>query len=146
MLTLYFAGGTCALATLIALEESGLAYEAKRLDFSRSEQRSPIYLGINPKGRVPALVTNRGAISENPAILCYIAQVAVTAHLAPLDDHFEFARMQAFNNYLSSTVHVNHAHARRGSRWTDSAEALETMKAKVPQTMTESFALSLIHI
>jgi len=141
MLTFYFAPGTCARASLIALEESGLAFETKRLDFSRGEQRSADYLALNPKGRVPALGTDKGVISENPAILAYIAQIAPEARLAPLDDPFAFARMQAFNNYLSSTVHVNHAHGPRASRWSDDPEAQQTMKAKVRQTMTESFHL-----
>ncbi|KRB50059.1 glutathione S-transferase [Rhizobium sp. Root708] len=138
MLTLYFAPRTCALASLIALEESGLPFTTKKLNFAEGEQRSPDYLAINPKGRVPALVTERGIITETPAILAYIAQIAPAAQLAPLDP-FEFARMQAFNNYLCSTVHVNHAHGRRGSRWADDAAAQEAMKAKVPQTMAEAF-------
>ncbi len=138
MLTLYFAPRTCALASLIALEESGLPFTTKKLNFAEGEQRSPDYLAINPKGRVPALVTERGVITETPAILAYIAQIAPAAQLAPLDP-FEFARMQAFNNYLCSTVHVNHAHGRRGSRWADDATAQEAMKAKVPQTMAEAF-------
>lgn len=141
MLTLYFSPGSCARASLIALEEAGLAYEARRVDFARGEQRSPGYLAVNPKGRVPALATDKGVITENPAILAYVAQVAPSARLAPLDDYFEFARMQAFNNYLSSTVHVNHAHGPRGARWTDDLQAQQTMKAKVPQTMTECLRL-----
>ncbi|WFU09811.1 glutathione S-transferase N-terminal domain-containing protein [Rhizobium sp. CB3090] len=141
MLSLYFAAGSCALASLIALEESGLAYEPRRLNFANGEQRSPDYLAINPKGRVPALVTDRGIITENVAILAYIAQIAPAARLAPLDDPFDFARMQAFNSYLASTVHVNHAHKGRGYRWTDDAAAIEAMKAKVPQNMGECFAL-----
>ncbi len=48
MLTLYYASGTCALASLIALEESGLAFETKKLSFANGEQRSPDYLKINP--------------------------------------------------------------------------------------------------
>ena len=141
MLNLYFSPGSCALASLIALEESGLAYEARPVSFSKGEQRSPEYLAINPKGRVPALVTDKGVITENVAILAYVAQIAPAARLAPLDDPFDFARMQAFNSYLASTVHVNHAHKGRGYRWTDDAAAIEAMKAKVPQTMGESFAL-----
>lgn len=141
MLTLYFAPGSCALASLIALEESGLAYEARRLNLANGDQRQPEYLAINPKGRVPALVTDRGVITENIAIMTYIAQIAPAAKLAPLDDPFEFAEMQAFNSYIASTVHVNHSHKGRGYRWTDDAAAIETMKAKVPQTMAESFAL-----
>ncbi|MBB5571800.1 MULTISPECIES: glutathione S-transferase family protein [Rhizobium] len=141
MLNLYFAPGSCALASLIALEESGLAYEPRRLNFANGEQRSPDYLAINPKGRVPALVTDKGVITENVAILAYVAQIAPAARLAPLDDPFDFARMQAFNSYLASTVHVNHAHKGRGYRWTDDEAAIEAMKAKVPQNMGECFTL-----
>ncbi|MFT4182666.1 MAG: glutathione S-transferase N-terminal domain-containing protein [Rhizobium sp.] len=141
MPTLYFSSGSCALASLIALSESGLAYETRRLVLANGDQRQPDYLAINPKGRVPALVTDKGVITENVAILAYVAQIAPAARLAPLDDPFQFAEMQAFNSYLASTVHVNHAHKMRGSRWTDDAAAIEAMKAKVPQTMGESFAL-----
>jgi len=141
MLTFYYAPGSCALASLIALEESGLAYEHRRLNLANGDQRQPDYLAINPKGRVPALMTDRGVLTENIAIMAYIAQIAPAAKLAPLDDPFEFAQMQSFNSYIVSTVHVNHSHKMRGYRWTDDAAAIETMKAKVPQTMTESFAL-----
>ena len=74
MLTLFYALNTCALASHIALEESGAAYEAKRLNFAENEQRKPEYLKINPKSRVPALVTDQGILTETPAILVYIAQ------------------------------------------------------------------------
>lgn len=141
MLTLYFSRGSCALASMIALEESGLDHQARPLDFSRTEQQSPEYLAINPKGRVPALVTDYGVITETPAILAYVAQLAPEARLAPLDDPFEFAHMQAINSYLCSTVHVNHAHSRRGYRWADDAAAHEAMRAKVTQNMTDCFRL-----
>ncbi|MBZ5761597.1 MULTISPECIES: glutathione S-transferase family protein [Rhizobium] len=141
MTVLYYSPGSCALASLIAMEESGIAYEPRRIDLSKGDQKTPEYLKLNPKGRVPTLVTERGVITETPAILAYISQVSRNVRLAPLDDSFAFAVMQAFNNYLSSTVHVNHSHGRRGSRWSDDAAAIETMKAKVSQTMTESFVL-----
>ena len=84
MLTLYYAAGTCALASHLALEFAGAPYEAKRLDFKQQQQRSPEYLRINPKGRVPALVTERGVLTETPALLHYIAQSFPQAQLAPL--------------------------------------------------------------
>lgn len=141
MFTLYYAPGTCALAAHIALEQSGTAYDAVRLDFSRQEQRSPEYLRINPKGRVPTLLTPRGVLSETPAILQFIAQSAPQAKLAPLDDTFELARFNAFNSYLCATVHVAHAHKFRGSRWADDPVAIEAMKQKVPQSVGDAFAL-----
>lgn len=141
MLKLFYAAGTCALASHIALEEAGAQYEAVRLSFRTDDQRKPEYLAINPKGRVPSLVTDRGVLTETPAILAFIAQSFPRAALAPLDDPFAFARVQAFNSYLCSTVHVAHAHGIRGSRWADDPAALETMKRKVPQTVGECFAL-----
>jgi glutathione S-transferase len=141
MLKLYYAPGTCALASHIALEEVGANYEAIRLNFKNDEQKKPDYLKINPKARVPTLVTDRGALTETPALLIYIAQSFPAAKLAPLDDPFALAKVQAFNSYLCSTVHVAHAHRMRGTRWTDDAAAIESMKKKVPQTVGECFAL-----
>ncbi|TDX82497.1 glutathione S-transferase [Neorhizobium sp. R1-B] len=141
MYTLYVAPGTCALASQIALAESGLPYEVKRIRFAENEQRSEAYLKINPKGRVPALVTDKGVLTETVAILAFIAQTVPEAGLAPLDDPFLFARMQAFNAYLSSTVHVAHAHGRRGARWADEPSSHADMLRKVPQTMAECFRL-----
>lgn len=141
MLKLYYAAGTCALASHIALEETGAAFETVRISFKANDQRKPEYLAINPKGRVPALVTDRGILTETPALLLYIAQVFPAAGLAPLDDPFELARVQAFNSYLCSTVHVAHAHGMRGYRWADDPAARLEMKRKVPQSVAECFEL-----
>jgi glutathione S-transferase len=141
MLTLYFARGGCSLASHIALEEAGADYVARRVDFSREEQRTPDYLAINPKGRVPALVTPRGILTETPAILAYIAQTFPGAALAPNADFFAFAQMQAFNSYLCSTLHVAHAHGVRATRWADTQEAVDEMKRKMPEVVTASFQM-----
>src|SRR3954464_14906381 len=124
MLKLFYAVGSCALASHIALEEAGSEYEAVRLDFTAGDQRKPDYLKINPKGRVPALITDSGILTETPAILAYVVQVFPKAKLAPLDDPFAFARGQPFNRYLCSTPHVNPAHLMRGSRWADEPSSL----------------------
>lgn len=141
MLTLYFAKGTCALASHIALEDAGAPYELKRIDFAKNDQQSPDYLAINPKGRVPALATAQGVLTETPAILVYIAQSFPKAGLAPLDDPFALAQMQSFNAYLCATVHIAHTHRPRGSRWADEESSLADMKRKVPQTMTACFTM-----
>ena len=140
-LTLYYAPGTCAQAVLIALHEAGASFEAKRLNFAEGEQRSAAYLAINPKGRVPALVTPHGVLSETLALLLYVAQTHPAAQLAPLNDPFLLARMQEFNSYLASTVHISHAHRPRASRWADDAAAQKAMQAKVPQNMRDAFTL-----
>lgn len=138
-LILYYAPHTCALASHLALEHAGADYEARRIDFSTNQQRSDDYLSINPKGRVPALVTENGVLTETPAILAFICQTFPQAKLAPLADPFQFARVQAFNSYLCSTVHVAHAHRMRGHRWADDPAAIEAMKEKVPKSVGECF-------
>jgi glutathione S-transferase len=70
-------------------------------------------------------------------LLLFVAQRFQKAELTPLSDPFPLAQLQEFNSYLRSTVHVAHAHGRRGARWADDA----AMKRKVPTTMTECFEL-----
>ena len=79
MLTLYYAPGSCARASHIALREAGAEFELALVDFAKAEQRTEAYRAINPKGRVPALATDRGMLTETPAILAWIA------HLSPAD-------------------------------------------------------------
>jgi glutathione S-transferase len=141
MLRLYYTPDTCALASLIALEQAGAEYELVRVDFAAGAQRKPEYVAINPKARVPSLVTDRGVLTETPAILVYIAQAWPATRLAPLDDPFALAQVQAFNSYLCSTVHVAHAHRMRGTRWSDDPTTIEGMKRGAPKSVAAAFAL-----
>jgi glutathione S-transferase len=136
MLTLYYAAHTCSLASHIALEDAAADYSTVRISFADDEQRKPAYLAVNPKGRVPALVTGRGILTETPAMLAFIAQSFPLKKLAPLQDPFLFAQVQAFNSYLCSTMHVAHSHRMRGYRWADDPLAIEAMQRKVPQSVT----------
>ena len=140
MMKLFYAPGSAALAAHITLEEVGAEYAAIKVDLVAGEQKKPEYLAINPKGRVPALVTERGVLTETPAILGYIAQIFPQAHLIP-SDPFEVAQVQAFNAYICATVHVAHAHGRRGYRWADEQSSLDDMLNKLPQTVGEAFDL-----
>jgi glutathione S-transferase len=141
MMKLYYSPGSCALASHLTLEEAGAPYTAERVNFKANQQNSPDYLKINPKGRVPALVTDSGVLTETPAILAYIAQSFPQAKLAPVGDAFAFAQMQSINSYLCSTVHVAHSHKGRGYRWADEETSFADMKRKIPETMAACFAL-----
>ena len=88
---LYFAPGTVARASLIALCEADVPFDPVRVDFASSEQRGDAYLAVNPKGRVPALETDRGTLTETCALLPYIASLNPSANLLP-DDPFDRAR------------------------------------------------------
>jgi len=137
MIRLYSFPGTVSLAVHIALEETGAAYELVKVDFMTNAQRSPEFLAINPKSRVPALATERGVLTEAPALLTYVAQTFPEAHLAPLDDPFAMAQVQAFNTYLCSWVHPAAAHRHRGYRWADDPAAIADMRRKAPEVFAQ---------
>lgn len=134
---LYYAPNTISIASVIALEEAGIAFKPIRVDFASGEQTKPAYHQINPKGRVPALVTDHGILTETGAILEYIAALKPDARLIP-SDPWRAAHMRAAMYYVASTMHVNHAHKMRGHRWADQESSRKDMTAKVSQTMTES--------
>jgi glutathione S-transferase len=146
LLKLYYAPHTCSLATHIALEDAGAVYQLKRVDFAKKEQQQPDYLAINPKARVPALVTPRGVLTETPAMLVYVAQTYPGADLAPIEDPFAFADLQAANSYLGSSLHVAHAHRMRGHRWTDDSLAVAAMKRFVPESVSECYRFIEHHL
>ena len=85
MLTLYYARSSCAYAPHILLYDAEADFETVEINFAKGEQSAPPFLEVNPKGRVPALVTADGILTENPAILLYIAQTHPASNLAPTD-------------------------------------------------------------
>lgn len=141
MLKLYYAAHTCSLATHIVLEEVGADYSTVRVDFGKEQQKSSDYLKVNPKARVPALVTDKGILTETPAMLVYVAQSFPASRLALMDDPFAFAQVQSFNSYLCSHLHVAHAHRMRGHRWVDADDkaSIAAMQRKVPESVGAAF-------
>ena len=135
MLKLWYSSKSCAYAPHILLYEADAKFEEKHLDFAKNEQESMDFLRINPKGRVPALVTPDGVLTENPAILYFIAQTFPKRAFAPTNP-YELAEAQAFNMFIASTVHVAHAHKHRGYRWVDNKLAQTAMAAKVSENMS----------
>ncbi|MEM7719766.1 MAG: glutathione S-transferase family protein [Pseudomonadota bacterium] len=137
MLTLHCAPNTIAVAAIVALNE-GVHWQPVHVDFASAEQTKPEYLAINPKGRVPTLITPEGPLTETGAILEYIGDTAVPK-LVPTDP-LQRGRMRELMYYLASTMHVNHAHKKRGARWATEQSSFDDMQAKVPETMTASCA------
>ena len=104
MLKLFISPGACAMASHLALEEAGADYETQVVNLRAGEQRAPAYLAINPAGSTPALQTDHGVITQNAAIIGWAAATWPEKKLAPTDA-FGLARFNAFNGFLSSSVH-----------------------------------------
>jgi glutathione S-transferase len=103
-LLLYIIPGTCSLCPHILLEQIGEPFEVRTLDRAANEQRSPTYLSINPRGKVPALVAEGRVVTENVAIQAFLADRFPTAGLAP-EEAFARAEWLAYITWLSNSVH-----------------------------------------
>ena len=136
---LFYLPGSCALGPHIALEYCGLAYEAVRVE--RGRQTDPAYLAINPLGLVPALVTaTHGIITETPAVLSYIADIATGRGLLPAigaPERYEALRCMA---YLSSTVHPAFGRLWRAERFCDDAGCKRSVEHAAAAQLTNDFA------
>ena len=106
---LYFSPGTCSLAVNIALQESGLAYTPVKVDLKAKKTASgEDYNSINPKGYVPALGLDNGVLlSEVPAVLQYVADLAPQAKLAPANGTLERYQLQSWLTYIGTEIHKN---------------------------------------
>lgn len=135
MLKLYCAPNTISTSVVVTLNE-GVHWEPIRIDVAGGEQTGPDYLALNPKGRVPVLITPEGPLTEVGAILEYLGETALPV-LVPVDP-LQRARMREVMYYLGTTMHVNHAHKRRGYRWADQESSFKDMQTKVPETMAAS--------
>ena len=70
---LYWGSGSpFAWRVMLALEVKGLAYESKLLEFSKGEHKTPAYLQLNPRGKVPTLKDGDFVVCESLAIMSYL--------------------------------------------------------------------------
>ncbi len=119
MIVLYYFYPACSLAAHICLEESGLEFEARRVDLKDPEQAAA-FKKINPKGTIPAITTNGQTLSENVAVMAYVADLAPQAKLIPTEP---MARAQclSFLAWGASTFHINFRMSFRPERFTTEA-------------------------
>ena len=84
---------------------------------------------------MPALITDRGVLTETSALLDYVAALYPKARLVP-DDPFQAAQMRSVMTYLASTWHINHAMGGRGARWAYQQSSFDDLKSKVTENIT----------
>jgi glutathione S-transferase len=104
---LYYSNGACSLSPHIALREAGIPFELIRASTKTHQlDDGTDFYTINSKGSVPVLELDNGErLTEGPAIVQYIADLAPTSNLAPANGTFERARLQEWLNYITSEMH-----------------------------------------
>jgi len=125
-LTYYYTPTTCSLASHVALEESGLPFEVNRIRLHDPEAVAE-WRRTNPAGGVPALVSDGRLLTENVAILDYVARLAPEAGLLP-DDPFDQAIALSLTAWFASTVHITGRMARAPFRFTPDETTYEALK------------------
>ena len=140
-LKLFYAPGACSLAPHICLLEAGAEFEAVRVNLREGEQLRPEFRAVNPLGRVPAIAGDQGILTENPAILAWIAGTWPAARLAPLDDAWASGQVNSFNAFIASSVHIAFALIFRPGRYGEGEPAVEAMKARGPVLLRDYFGL-----
>jgi glutathione S-transferase len=134
MLRLYYSPGACSMASHIALEETGAEYEATPVQLAKGEQNGPEYRKINPRGKVPALAIEGEVLTENVAILSYLADRYPDARLLPTEP-LQRARCLSLMAWMSNTVHPSFTHIRRPGRFAES----EAAHASIVETGRKAF-------
>lgn len=104
---LYYSENSCALAPHIVALEAQIDIEPHRVDLTAGKTASGVdFLTINPKGYVPALVLDDGTVlTENAAILQYLADLRPDRRLAPENGSFGRVRLQEMLNYIAMEIH-----------------------------------------
>jgi glutathione S-transferase len=104
---LYFSPGACSLSPHIVLREAGLPFTAIKVDLkTKAMDGGGDYRSINAKGYVPLLELDNGArLSEGPAIVQYVADLAPQSKLAPANGSFERYQLQEWLNFITSELH-----------------------------------------
>jgi len=139
MLKLYYSPGACSLVPHIALEEAGVDFDALRIPIADGGHLKPEYLAINPHARLPALGTDRGVITENIAVLNFLADKLGAEGSVPRGDPYAAARANELLGWFSSSVHIAFAQVWRGSRFTEDENLWRPLEAGGRKVLARQF-------
>ncbi len=129
---LYFAPGACSLSPHIVLLESGLPFECEKVDLKHKRTASGVdFTTINPKGYVPALQLDGGLVlTEGPAIVQYLADLAPHKHLAPMAGSLGRYKLAEWLNFISTEIHKAYGPLLKANASEDAKDAARANLAK----------------
>ena len=139
-LTLYYAPISCALVPYVALTEAGVQFEVRVLNVRNGEQLSADYLKMNPKHKVPVLLVDGQPLTENVAILQWIAHQFPEAHLLPTGpDTFKAISLLA---WCASGIHPHLTPNLAPERYCDVPGSEDGVRRCAQRFLLESFRIA----
>jgi glutathione S-transferase len=136
---LYYSPGACSLVPHIALEEAGTEFTPSRVALAEGEHRTPEYLRINPHARVPALDVDGQVVTENVAVLSYIALRTPGPGGIPFEDPLAAAATLEKLSWFASSVHIAFAQFWRAERFTSDAALHPAIQQGGRETLAGQF-------
>jgi glutathione S-transferase len=140
-LQLYYTPVACSMVPYINLTEAGADFEVMPLNFSKGEHMSPEYLRLNPKHRVPVLVIDGEALTENVAINLWIARTFPQAKLLPIDPKQEIKAISLMA-WCASGIHPALTPNALPKRFCDAPDSEESVKQCAQKLLAEHFGIA----
>lgn len=140
-IALYYAPTTCALAPYISLTEAKAEFEVRPLNFRKQQNKSPEYMKINPKHKVPLLVVDGEALTESTAIQIWIARNFPQANLLPSDPWQELKAISLFS-WCSSGIHPYLSRINNTAKVCDVPDAGDSVRKYAVEALTECFDIA----
>jgi glutathione S-transferase len=140
-LTLYYAPHTCALVPFVTLTEAGADFEVRNLNTRANQHRTPEFLALNPKHKVPVLLIDGEPLTENVAIQLFIARQFPDARLLPGDSGTEIKAISLMA-WFASTIHPHLTPNARPENYCDLPGSAESVKRVARKLLLEDFAIA----
>lgn len=140
-LVLYYAPMTCALVPYVALTEACADFEVHNLNTRTNQHRTPDFLALNPKHKVPVLMIDGEPLTENVAIQIWIARQFPAAKLLPAEPSQEI-RAISLMAWLASTVHPHLTPNARPENYCDLPGSEESVKRVGNRMLFEDLAIA----
>ena len=140
-LTLYYAPQTCALVPYVALTEAGADFDVRNVNTRNGQNRTPEFLKLNPKHKVPVLVIDGEPLTENIAIQIWINRQFPQARLLPPDPKEEI-RAISLMGWFGSGIHPHLTPNARPQNYCDLPGSEESVKRVANTLVFEDFKLA----
>src|SRR5580704_8739937 len=138
-LTLCYAPIACSLVPLINLNEAGASFEVRKINLRKGENMTPDYLAMNPLHKVPVLIVDGRALTENVAINSYIARTYPAAKLFPSNSMDELEAISMMG-WFSGGLHPHLTRIFNPTRFCDAPGSEEVTRALAKKALEENFA------
>ncbi len=140
-LTLYYAPMTCALVPYVALTEAGAGFEVVNVNTRANQHKTPEFLALNPKHKVPVLVIDGEPLTENVAIQIWIARAFPQADLLPHDPWLQVKAISLMA-WFASTVHPHLTPNARPENFCDLPDSAASVKRVANRLLFEDLRIA----